>query len=89
MQKMENELYRTLEARGKKLAWFKAQGIEGSDLSDDEHDEHYDWCKENEGMVKGMLRMLAIMRSTTPKIELERARTRLATGLLHHAGDED
>lgn len=86
MEKMENEIVAQLEARGAKLAWFKAQGTEGSDLSDDENDEYYDWCKENEGVIKGELRMLAIMRSTTPKVELERARTRVEMGVKH--GDE-
>lgn len=38
----------------------------------------WDSLKQNEGAVQMALRMIAIMRSTTTKTELERARARIA-----------
>lgn len=71
-EKMGDELDRALAERGAKLR--ETEGEE--DLSD----EDYDWLLQSEGFIKGCLRMLAIMRSTTPKAELERAKIRIQYG---------
>ena len=77
-EKMGDVLDDALIARGKKQQDYehaKDQLPEG--LSDAEEDAHLDWMCESEGFIKGCLKMLAIMRSTTPKKELERARIRI------------
>jgi hypothetical protein len=83
LEKMENELVARLEERGAKLAWYQAIANPDEELTDEQNDEYYDWCKENEGVIKGELRMLAIMRSTSAKTELDRARARLQAGIKH------
>ena len=73
-EKMGDELDKALEERGKKMMDHR------EDLPDEEENEYIDWMLQSEGFVKGCLRMLAIMRSTTPKKELERARIRIQYG---------
>lgn len=60
------------------------------ELTDPAQDEEADdkaWeaVVENAGEIKGMLKILAIMRSTTPKIELQRARARIKHGTGPHS----
>lgn len=78
------ELDRALTERGAKLQDYQHKKDQLPDneteLSDEEEDEHYDKMLESEGYIKGCLRMLAIMRSTTPKVELQRARIRIQYG---------
>lgn len=75
-EKMGDELDKALEERGKKMQEHAGE----EELSDDEENDYLDWMLQSEGFVKGCLRMLAIMRSTTPKKELERARIRIQYG---------
>ena len=80
-EKMSDVLDDALIARGKKQQDYehaKDQLPDGeTELSDAEEDAHLDWMCESEGFIKGCLKMLSIMRSTTPKKELERARIRI------------
>ena len=45
--------------------------------SDELEDEYLDNMLRNEGKIQGMLAMLAIMRTTSSKVELKRARIRI------------
>lgn len=71
---MEDLLTRTLQERVELQHQF--------DMTDPDQDEEADdkaWeaMVENRGEIRGQLKMLAIMRSTTGKIELERAKARI------------
>lgn len=83
-EKMGDELDRALKERGERMQDYQHQKDQLPDgeteLSDDDENDHLDWMLESEGYIKGCLRMLAIMRSTTPKKELERARIRIQYG---------
>lgn len=83
-EKMAQVLDDALIARGKKQQDYehaKDQLPDGQDdLPSTAEDEHLDWMCESEGFVKGCLKMLSIMRSTTPRKELERARIRIQYG---------
>ena len=83
-EKMGDELDKALEERGKRMQDHQHaldKLPDGQDeLSDDEENDYLDWMLQSEGYVKGCLRMMAIMRSTTPKKELERARIRIQYG---------
>ncbi len=71
LEQMELEVVKWLRERGARIA-----AIGGREMTDEE----YDWALQSEGMIKGGLKMLAIMRSTTPKVELDRARIRIQGG---------
>lgn len=81
-EKMDDVLDDALIARGKKQQDYEhaKDQLGVDDLSDAEEDAHLDWMCESEGFIKGCLKMLSIMRSTTPKKELERARIRIQYG---------
>ena len=75
IEKMEDALDVTLRARVEfQHLWDQAPEEEDDPEA---HQEAYDNLMKNEGEIHGMLRMLAIMRSTTNKTELRRARIRL------------
>lgn len=57
--------------------------------SDDLEDEYYDWMLKNEGKILGMLKMLAIMRSTSMKTEQNRAKARIKYNGRTQAQNED
>lgn len=84
LEQMELEVVKWLRERGKRAADHQHALDQLPDdeeqLSDAEEDEYYDWMMQSEGMIKGGLKMLAIMRSTTPKVELDRARIRIQEG---------
>lgn len=72
MEKMEVLLCQTLEKRPELQYAY--------DHLPEDHpgsDELWEEVVENRGEIRGMLKMLAIMRSTSSKIELQRARNRI------------
>lgn len=82
LEKMELLLQETIEAR--------VELTHAYDMTDPEQDEEADdkaWeaVVENAGKIRGMLEMLALFRSTTPKIELQRARARIKHGVNPHS----
>lgn len=54
----------------------KAQNVD-QELSDEEQDEYLDWMLKNEGEIRGMLKQVALWRSTSVKVELDRAKIRI------------
>lgn len=67
LDKMEDVVDTTRRAR-----------VERAEEQEDEEDSDYiDWMLKNEGQIQGMLKMIAIMRSTSMKDELERSKVRL------------
>ncbi|AZS06625.1 hypothetical protein SEA_JACOREN57_61 [Mycobacterium phage JacoRen57] len=53
--------------------------------SDELEDKYLDNMLRNEGKVQGMLKMLAIMRSTNMKTELNRSKARINNGTGPHS----
>lgn len=83
---MELKLDETLNAR-QELMDTRNRAVEAEEeqkgkafWSDELEDEYLDNMLKNEGKVQGMLIMLGIMRSTSAKTELERARARIRYG---------
>lgn len=74
LEKMEKKLDDTREERERTAAIWAAD--KEATASDSEHDAHLDWMLKSEGKIQGMLVMIAIMRSTTPKVELQRSKDR-------------
>lgn len=74
MEKMEMKLDETFQEREQTAAYWAAD--KEATASDSEHDAHLDWMLKSEGKIHGMLTMIAIMRSTSPKVELQRSKDR-------------
>jgi hypothetical protein len=74
MEKSEALLDKTMQERSKRADEFGAK----TKISKDEEVEYVDWMLRNEGEIRGMLKQLAIWRSTSMKIELSRAKARTA-----------
>lgn len=74
MEQMEQKLDATITEREQTATYWAAD--KEATASDSEHDAHLDWMIKAEGKVLGMLTMIAIMRSTTPKVELQRSKDR-------------
>lgn len=68
LEKMEERLDKTLQERRDLTTRHDLE----------ESDQSYDDLLKNEGKVQGMLQMLGIMRSTGMKVELTRAKARMA-----------
>lgn len=81
IEQMEIKLDETLKARAEKAALWN-EGEQGRrhtetvEEFDDRSNKYIDWMINNEGKIQGMLVMLGIMRSTSAKVELKRARIR-------------
>ena len=66
---MEDRLIQTLQERVElKRVW---------DLSPEDDDKAWENVVENAGKIRGMLEMIAILRSSSVKAELQRAKARL------------
>lgn len=74
MEQMEAKLDATFLEREQTAQYWAAD--KEATASDSEHDAHLDWMLKSEGKIQGMLVMIAIMRSTTPKVELQRSKDR-------------
>jgi len=69
LEKMEDRLIQTLQERVElKRVW---------DLSPEDDDKAWENVVENAGKIRGMLEMIAILRSSSVKAELQRAKARL------------
>lgn len=83
LEQMELRLQETIEERTRlQQDW---QHAEDQDADEDDLDKAWENVVENAGKIRGMLEMLAIMRSTSPKIELRRARERIKHGVKPHS----
>ena len=71
LEKMEEKLDQTLIERANLTRSYDVA------TDDETKDDLIDSLLNNEGRIQGMLLMLAIMRSTTNKTELQRARARI------------
>lgn len=77
IEKMEQRLDRTIrERQDKQHEWDQGP----DEVTDEENDEFLDWMVENAGKIKGMMIMLAIMRSSTVRIETDRSKERRTNG---------
>jgi len=81
IEKMEQMLDATLSRR---VELQQAYDMTDPVLDEEGDDKAYEALVENRGEIRGMLKMLGIMRSTSGKVELTRAKARLA-----HAPHED
>lgn len=85
LEQMELLLQETIEERTVlRQNWDHAQD-QAEDDDDLKEDAAWEAVCENAGKIRGMLEMLAIMRSTSPKIELQRARARIKHGAKPHS----
>lgn len=75
LEQMEQRLDATRLEREQTAQRWDAK--EEATVSDSEHDAHLDWMLKSEGKIQGMLTMLAIMRSTSQKVELTRSKARM------------
>ena len=79
---MELLLQRTIEQRVEVQHQYD---LTDPNLDEEADDKAWEAVVENAGEIKGMLKMLAIMRSTTSKVELQRARARIKHGTGPHS----
>jgi hypothetical protein len=75
MERAEDLLDTAMMTRRQKAA---EQEAEGNSWSDEQTDEYLDQMLISEGEIRGMLRQVALWRSTTMKTELDRAKLRVA-----------
>lgn len=88
IQQMEERLDETIHERTRlRQDWEHAEDL--SQVEDDPSVEKaYEDVVENAGKIRGMLEMLGIMRSTSAKIELKRARARISHGVKPHSTEQ-
>ena len=82
LEQMELLLQRTIEQRVEVQHQYD---LTDPNLDEEADDKAWEAVVENAGEIKGMLKMLAIMRSTTSKVELQRARARIKHGTGPHS----
>lgn len=91
LEKMELKLDETLQARQTMIEDRQSkvdldeQPNGQAHWSDELENEYLDNMLKNEGKVQGMLAMISIMRSTTMKTELTRAKARIKHGVKPHS----
>jgi hypothetical protein len=82
LEQMELLLQQTIEQR---VELQHQYDLTDPNQDEEEDDKAWEAVVENAGEIKGMLKMLAIMRSTSSKIELQRARARIKHGTGPHS----
>jgi hypothetical protein len=95
LEKMELKLDNTMKARTQTIAERDRNvALDEADngqahWSDELENDHIDNLLRSEGEIKGMLAMLAIMRSTTMKTELQRSKLRIQYGVKPQSTEHD